>query len=99
MRLPPVIATSPACGLLVAEKNRSVRRAIASGGHCIGVGGSGCGGKMQLAREDRSSKRRLQLCEIVHAYAGSAAMLMEMSAALAECVRAPTLIKSGPASA
>ena len=37
--------------------------------------------------------------QIEHAFAHSAVIVMEMSAALAECVSAPTLIKSTPVSA
>jgi hypothetical protein len=39
---------------------------------------------MQLAREDRSGKRKIERGKIVHGYAVSAAMRMEMFAALAE---------------
>jgi hypothetical protein len=39
---------------------------------------------MQLARKDRSGKREVERSKIVHGYAVSAAMRMEMSAALAE---------------
>ena len=54
---------------------------------------------MQLSRENSAGQRRLQRGKVVHAYAGSAIMLIEISAALAECVSAPTLMKSAPASA
>jgi hypothetical protein len=39
---------------------------------------------MQLARKDRSGKRGVKRHKIVHGYAVSAAMRMEMFAALAE---------------
>ncbi len=54
---------------------------------------------MQFSRENSAGERLLERGKVVHAYAGSATMRIEISAALAECVSAPTLIKSAPASA
>ncbi len=55
------------------------------------------GAKCSLPAKIVPANSRFQRSQIEHAY--SAAMLMEMSAALAEWVSAPTLMKSTPASA
>ena len=65
----------------------------------IGVGRSGYRIEMQFSRENGAGERRLKCGQVVHAYAGSATMRIEISAALAECVSAPTLMNSTPVSA
>ena len=55
--------------------------------------------KCSLPAKMVPGKLCLQRGKVVHAYAGSATMLIEISAAFAECVSAPTLMKSAPASA
>jgi len=64
----------------------------------IGVGGIGDRRKMQLAGKDGSRQSGFERSQIEHG-AHSAAIFMEISAALAEWVRAPTLMKSTPVSA
>jgi len=61
-----------------------MRRDTACGIYSIGVCGIRDRRIMQLAREDRSGKRKIERGKIVHGYAVSAAMRMEMFAALAE---------------
>ena len=104
-RVPRVIAAPAAGQLLIGKIDRAVRRSAARGIMRIGVGGISDRRKMQLARKDGSGKRGLQRGQVVRSsaararYSVSAAMRMEMSAALAEWVSAPTLIKSTPVSA
>ena len=83
-----------------------MRRAAAGYFESVRISRRGNCRKMQLARKDVSGERGIQSCQIefvergsAHGYSVSAWMRMEMSAALAEWVSAPTLIKSTPVSA
>jgi hypothetical protein len=98
-RLPAMIAASASRRLLIGKENRSVLSSIARSCQCISIRRRSHGIEIQLAREDSAGELSLQRDKMIHAYAGSATMLIEMSAAFAECVSAPTLMKSGPASA
>ena len=97
--MPPVIAASTTCCLFISEEDRPMLRSIPCSHYCIAVRRSCTWGEMQIARKDRSGERGFESRQIVHVYAGSAEMLIEMSAAFAEWVSAPTLMKSAPASA
>ena len=76
---------APAAGqLLISQVDRSVRSTASRSRLRIGVRGVSLRRKMQLARKDSSGKREVKRGKIVHGYAVSAAMRIEMSAALAE---------------
>ncbi len=98
-RVPGVVAASAACALLVGEEDGAVRSAGARGVESVSVGGAGDGRESQVAGEDGAGERLFEGGEIVHGQAGSATMLMEMSAAPADWVSAPTLMNSTPVSA
>src|ERR1017187_5113216 len=93
-RIPLVIAAPAAGQLLISQVDRTVRRPAACGIDRIGVRGVSLWRIMQLARKDSSGKHEVKRRKIVHGYAVSAAMRIEMFAALAEWVSAPTLMKS-----
>src|SRR3954453_15768274 len=96
-RAPRMIAAPAAGGLLIGKIDRTLGCPVASGRHGIAVGGSGDREEVHPACVDRTRKLAFQGGEIVHFY--SAVMVMEISAALAEWVSAPTLMKSTPVSA
>src|ERR1700758_3029322 len=97
--MPGMIAASAAGGLFVSKKDSAVRRPAACRGHGVRIGRSRDRGEMQLARIDGGGEIRFERGKIEHSYRDSAVMVMDMSAALAEWVSAPTLMKSTPVSA
>ena len=79
-----MIAASAPRSLLIGKKDRTMRSTVACSRKRIAIGRSGYRGEAQVARENGAGEFRLQGAKIVHAYAGSATMLIEISAALAE---------------
>src|SRR5579871_4494521 len=97
--VPGVVAASPARALFVSKVNGAVRRAGPRGFKRDSVCGTGDSEEVQVACEDSSCERGFKHVEVVHGQAGSATMLMEISAAPADWVSAPKLMKSTPVSA
>jgi len=94
-----VTSASAAGSLLIRKINRPVRRSSAGSFKRIRVGRIGDRQKVQLACEDGVRKFGLKRRQIEHRARHPALMLMAILAALAECVSAPTLMKSTPVSA
>src|SRR5271157_1827681 len=107
VRAPDVIAAPASGQLLIGKVDRAVRCGLAGAIQCVCVCGIGYRRKVELAGKDGARERGVQCRKIEHGldhgvHGGlthSAAMLIEISAALAEWVRAPTLMKSTPVSA
>jgi len=98
--VPGVIAAASTCQLFVGEKHGAVRGCGAGGGgDGVSVGGFGDGLEVKMAGEDGAGEGGFESLKIEGVRNHPAAMRMEMSAALAEWVRAPTLMKSTPVSA
>ena len=102
------MTAAPASGqLLVGKVDRAVGRAGAGGFKRVGIGGIGERREMELAGKEGVSERGCERRQIEDGLGHGvdwglthpAAMLMEMSAARAEWVSAPTLMKSTPVSA
>ena len=109
--MPGVIAAAAAGGLLVGKVDGAVRRAARAAASASVLVEPVMGEKCSLPAKmvpQGQARRRFERSEVVLGrgigcgvghWSHSAAMDMEMSAALAEWVSAPTLMKSTPVSA